>query len=95
MEYQVTVINDGVTQNVELISYFEIISTGKKYLLYTLNEKVENGLVKIYAATATNEGRTFSLQEDMTDEEWTNLKTIMKTILTDGHDSNIRYITID
>lgn len=95
MDFQITIINNGVAQNVELVSYFELINTGKKYLFYTLNEKVENGLVKMYAASATNEGKTFTLQTDMTDDEWTSLKTIMKTILTGGNDSNVKYISID
>lgn len=95
MQNQVTIINDGVPQSVELISYFELVNTGKKYLFYTLNEKVENGLVKMYAASATNVGNTFTLQSEMTDDEWNNLKMIMKTILTGGVDSNVKYIRVN
>ena len=95
MQNQVTIINNGVTQSVELISYFELVNTGKKYLFYTLNEKVENGLVKMYAASAINEGKTFTLQAEMTDDEWNNLKMIMKTILTGGNDTNVKYIYLD
>lgn len=95
MQNQITIINNGVTQNVELISYFELINTGKRYLFYTLNEKVENDLVKMYAAVAVNEGKVFTLQADMTDEEWNNLKSIMKTLLTGGNDSNVKYIYVD
>jgi len=95
MQNQITVVNNGMSQNVELISYFELINTGKKYLFYTLNEKVENGLVKMYAASATNVGTNFTLENDMTDEEWNNLKMIMKTILTGGIDSNVKYLSIN
>ena len=95
MENQITIIENGVSQNVELISYFEIISTGKKYLFYTLNEKVENNLVKMYAAPAENNGKTFTLGQEMSDEEWTSLKSIMKTILTSGEDASIKYIYVD
>lgn len=95
MKNQITVIDDGTTQNVELISYFEVTNTGKRYLFYTLNEKVESGLVKMYAACATNVGNTFTVQNSMTDEEWTNLKSIMKTILTGGNDPSIKYIYVD
>ena len=95
MEDQITIINNGVSQNVELISYFEIISTGKKYLFYTLNEKVENGLVKMYASCAINEGKIFTILEKMSPEEWTTLKTFMKTILTGGDDANVKYIYVD
>ena len=95
MQNQITVINNGVTQTVELISYYELVNTGKKYLFYTLNEKVENGLVKIYAACASNVGTNFKLEDDMTDDEWTALKMVMKTILTGGNDSNIKYLNIN
>jgi len=92
MQNQITVINNGINQTVELISYFELVNTGKKYLFYTLNEKVENGLVKMYAASASNVGTTFTLDNDMTDDEWTTLKMVMKTILTGGSDSNVKYL---
>lgn len=95
MQNQIIVINNGVSQNVELISYFEMISTGKKYLFYTLKEKVENGLVKMYAASATNTGNTFTLDNDMTDDEWNSLKMVMKAILTGGQDANIKYLSIN
>lgn len=95
MQNQITIINNGINQNVELISYFELVNTGKKYLFYTLNEKVENGLVKMYSACATNNGSTFTLENDMSDEEWNNLKTIMKTILTGGTDENVKYLYVD
>lgn len=95
MQNQVTIINNGVSQNVEMISYFEMINTGKKYLFYTLNEKVENGLVKMYAASVINNDTFFTLENDMSDEEWTTLKVVMKTILTGGNDSNIRYLSVN
>lgn len=95
MQNQITIVNNGVTQSVELISFFEIVSTGKKYLFYTLNEKVENGLVKMYAASATNVGSTFTLENDMSDDEWNSLKVVMKTILTGGQDVNVKYLTVN
>ena len=49
----------------------------------------------MYAACATNIGKTFTVQDSMTDEEWTNLKSIMKTILTAGKDPSIKYIYVN
>lgn len=95
MQNQITVVVNGMSQNVELISYFELQNTGKRYLFYTLNEKVENGLVKMYAAGATNVGTNFTLESEMSDEEWSSLKSIMKTILTGGTDMNIKYISLN
>lgn len=95
MQNQIVIVNNGINQNVELISYFELVNTGKKYLFYTLNEKVENGLVKMYAASVISNDSNFILDENMTDEEWTTLKTVMKTILTSGNDSNVKYLSIN
>lgn len=95
MQNQVVIVNNGINQNVELISYFELVNTGKKYLFYTLNEKVENGLVKMYAAGVANKDANFVLDNDMTDEEWTTLKMVMKTILTGGTDSNVKYLSFN
>ena len=95
MQNQVIVINNGINQNVELISLFELVNTTKKYLFYTLNEKVENGLVKMYAASVNNiENKTLTLEDNMSEEEWNTLKTVMKTILTGGSDSNVKYLSI-
>ena len=92
MQNQITVIDNGVSQTVELISYFELVNTGKKYLFYTLNAVVENNLVKMYAAIAEKNGNTYTLGEKMSDDEWTALKNVMKNVLTDIQDPNVRYI---
>lgn len=80
---------NGETINAELISYFEYVPTNKKYIFYTLNEKVENELVKMYVSEVS-EG---SLSDKMTDDEWTNIKEIMKSILTANNNDKIKYLT--
>ena len=74
----------------ELISYFEHIPTSKKYIFYTLNEKVENELVKMYVSEVSDNA---TLSDKMTDEEWTNIKEIMKSILTANNNDKIKYLT--
>ncbi len=86
---------DGELLSVEPITYFEVINIGKKYLFYTKNEIVENNLVKLYAAEVVETAENLSVGEKMSDEEWTNLKNIMKSILTDSTDENIRYLEIE
>ncbi len=81
---------NGETINVELISYFEHIPTSKKYIFYTLNEKVENELVKMYVSEVSDNA---TLSDKMTDEEWTNIKEIMKSILTANNNDKIKYLT--
>ena len=80
---------NGETINVELISYFEHIPTSKKYIFYTLNEKVENDLVKMYVSEVSNGN---ALSDMMSDEEWTNIKGIMKSILTSNNNEKIKYL---
>ena len=84
----------GEIINVELISYFEIVNVGKKYIFYTKNETVENNLIKMYVSEVISQDNMMNIAEKMTDEEWTNLKNIMKSILTGGNNENIRYLEI-
>lgn len=73
----------------ELISYFEYVPTGKKYVFFTMNERVDNDLVKMYVSEV---GNGLSLSDKMTDEEWNNIKGVMKSILTGNTDNNIKYL---
>lgn len=79
---------NGETINAELISYFEYVPTNKKYIFYTLNEKVENELVKMYVSEVSDG----ALSDKMTDDEWTNIKEIMKSILTANNNDKIKYL---
>lgn len=81
---------NGEIIKVELIIYFEHIPTSKKYIFYTLNEKVENELVKMYVSEVSDNA---TLSDKMTDEEWTNIKGIMKSILTANNNDKIKYLT--
>lgn len=81
---------NGEIINAELVSYFELASTAKRYVFYTLNETIENGLVKMYVSEISNDGNTLANQ--MSDEEWTNLKSIMKSMLTGNENPNIKYL---
>ena len=78
MNSQVTVLDrNGQPMNVELICYF---SNGtKKYAFYTKNETVQDGLIKMYVAEENS-----GLSNDITPDEWNNLKKIMQGIITGG-----------
>ena len=87
--------SDGTIINVELISLFQVINLNKKYVFYTMNETVENDLLKMYVAEVVDNAEGIVVGQKMTDEEWTNLKTIMKSILTGSQDENIKYIDVE
>ena len=82
--------SNGEIINAELISYFELASSGKKYVFYTLNETVENGLIKMYVSEVSDTANTIATQ--MSNEEWANLKSIMKSMLTGEENPNIKYL---
>ena len=81
---------NGEIVKAELISYFELVNTGNKYVFYTTNEIVENGLVKMYVSKVSKD--TNDLVMKMADEEWTSLKSIMKSMLTGNENPNINYL---
>ena len=80
---------NGEIIEADIISYFELQNTGKRYVFYTLNEIVENDLVKIYVSEV---GTANMLAQTMTDEDWTTLKSIMKSILTGHENPNVKYL---
>ncbi len=87
-------IPNGENITVDLISCFEMVNTGKKYIFYTRNEMVENNLVKMYVAEMVANETAVSIGDKMTDQEWTEIKNVMKSILTGGTNPNIKYISL-
>jgi len=86
---------DGTVMNVELICYFQLLNVNKKYMFYTMNEVVENDLKKMYVSEVADSAEGITAEQKMTEEEWTNLKAVMKSILTDGQDPNVQYLTVE
>lgn len=80
---------NGEIIEADIISYFELQNTGKRYVFYTLNEIVENDLVKMYVSEVRNANM---LAQTMADEDWTTLKSIMKSILTGHENPNVKYL---
>ena len=78
-----------------LISFFELVNTSKKYVFYTMNEVVENNLVKLYVAEAIIDEKGLRIGPKMSEEEWVSLKNIMKSILTGNRDPNVKYLEIE
>lgn len=75
---QITILDrNGQPINVELICYFS--SGSKKYVFFTKNETVQDGLIKMYVAE-----ENVGLSSDITPDEWNNLKKIMQGIITGG-----------
>ncbi len=82
----------GEVIQVELIGLFELSNVGKKYIFYTKGEIVENNLIKMYTSEVLNANETPLLGDKMPDEEWNNLKNVMKSILTGNINTNVKYL---
>ena len=77
MNNQVTVIDrSGQSVNVELLTYFKNKKNNKNYIIYSKNEVVQDGLVKLYIAEEDN-----GVLGNISEEEWTDLKMIMRDII--------------
>lgn len=77
MNNQITIINNqNQEMTVDLICYFQNNANNKKYVFYTKNEIVQDGLIKIYVAEENN-----GITTDITPEEWNELKVIMQDII--------------
>ena len=85
----------GEIVTADLISFFELTNTSKKYVFYTMNEVVENNLVKLYVAEAIVDETGLTIGPKMSEEEWASLKGIMKSILTGNVDPNVKYLKIE
>lgn len=80
----------GEVFKAELISYFEVANIGKRYVFYSLNETVENGLIKMYVSEVNLDGIIVS--SEMGNDEWANVKSIMKSMLKEETNENIKYL---
>lgn len=77
MNNQVTVIDrTGQSMTVELLTYFKNKKNNKNYIIYTKNEVVQDGLVKLYIAEEDN-----GVLGDISVDEWNDLKLIMRDII--------------
>lgn len=70
---------DGIRKEATILSKFRLANQND-YIVYSLNELNEEGMVKIYVTGLVTENGNYSSREITTDEEWNNLKSILKTL---------------
>lgn len=88
----IQIINkNGDSTFTEGISYIEIIDTGKKYLFYTLNEKVDNDLTKIYISETADKIEDVNT---ISQEEWDELRKKMVKISHKETLENVKFISM-
>ena len=74
------VINeDGIRENARVLSKFKL-TNDNNYLTYTYNEINDDGMIKIYVTGLVNDNGIYSFKEISSDQEWNDIKTILKTL---------------
>ena len=69
----------GMRVDATILAKFKL-TNDNKYIVYTLNEINEEGMIKIYVSGLIDENGSYSYKEITTDEEWNNIKTVLKTL---------------
>ena len=78
---------DGSIDEVEVLVTFEFTDTKKAYVIYTKNETDDNGNVTVYAASVmSNDQEGTKLGGIDTDEEWTRIKEVLKSLAKEGQE---------
>lgn len=71
---------DGTTEEVEVILAFEFKDNKKEYVIYTRNEKDENGNVTVYVSNidrSSGEPKLIGIDDE---EEWNRIKDVLREL---------------
>ena len=79
----ITVKNlDGTNENVEIVYYFDIKDLNKTFAIISKNEKLKEGMSKVYISEVTEDTPGLFKLVAITDESvWDNVKAAMKSII--------------
>lgn len=78
MDNKIYIIDEsGMRVDARILAKFKL-ENDNKYIVYTLDEINAEGMIKIYVTGLVEESGAYSYKEITTDEEWTNLKGILK-----------------
>lgn len=84
----------GMRVDATILSKFQL-SNDNKYIVYTLNEVNEEGMIKIYVSGLVDENGSYSYKEITTDEEWNNIKTVLKALAKSAEEPFPEEIKLD
>lgn len=71
---------DGSIDEVEVVIAFEFKDTKKEYVVYTKNEKDENGNVTVYVSYVDRSGETPRLYGIDDEDEWNRVKDVLRKL---------------
>lgn len=76
-----TIINDdGSTEEVEIVLAFEFKDNNKEYVIYTKNEKDENGNITVYVSHVDRSEEEPKLLGVDDEEEWNRIKDVLREL---------------
>lgn len=80
------VINEeGVREDARMLAKYKL-SNGNNYITYTYDEINDNNMIKIYTTGIIVDNGNYSYKEITTDEEWSEIKDVMKSIARDPNE---------
>ena len=71
---------DGSIETVELIISFVFNDTKKEYVVYTRNEKDDNGNTTLYVSSIDRSGVKPKMGGVNSDEEWSRIKDVLREL---------------
>ena len=71
---------DSSIDEVEVVIAFEFKDTKNEYVVYTKNEKDENGNVTVYVSRVDRSGETPRLYGIDDEEEWNRVKDVLRRL---------------
>ena len=74
------IAEDGTTEEVEVILAFEFKDNKKEYVIYTKNEKDENGNVTVYVSNIDRSSGEPKLVGIDDEEEWNRIKDVLREL---------------
>lgn len=77
------VSEDGSKEDVEVIIAFEFKDTNKEYVVYTKNEKDENGNVTVYVSNVDRSSGEAKLLGVESENEWNRIKDVLRELSKD------------
>lgn len=81
MNERLNIINEnGEEIEAEILLYFNLDSTGKDYVLYTIGEVDENQMETIHASILEKTDAGYKL-DTMPEDDWETVKEIMREII--------------
>lgn len=76
-----SIINEGgQTEEVEVILAFEFKDNKKEYVVYTKNEKDDNGNITVYVSNVDRTNEIPNLLGIESEEEWTRIKDLLREL---------------